>query len=219
MIERLLPTGVVSAYRRDDPADAVLLPAEDILMARAVPRRRAEFTTVRHCARLALASLGHPAAPILPGVRGAPIWPAGIVGSMTHCDGYRAAAVTPTSVLTTIGIDAEVHQPLPAGVLDLVASPAERDLLAVLATDRPDVHWDRLLFSAKEAVYKAWSPLTGRWLEFQEVGLVIEPSGRFTARLLVDGPTVAGKELTSLTGRFLVDGPVVLTAVTVGAGG
>ena len=89
------------------------------------------------------------------------MWPAGIRGSMTHCAGYAAAAVGPISRISAIGIDAEPDAPLPDGVLDLVATAAERDRLAVTPR-KPDIpHWDRLLFSAKEAVYKAWFPLVG----------------------------------------------------------
>jgi 4'-phosphopantetheinyl transferase EntD len=214
MIERLLPAGVASSTARTDPADAVLFPAEAAVIAAAVDKRRREFTTVRHCARAALARLGQPAAPILPGLRGAPVWPDGIVGSMTHCVGYRAAAVAPASVLTGLGIDSETHESLPDGVLDVVASSSERAHLTALAQARPGTCWDRLLFSAKESVYKVWSPLTGEWLDFLEAELSIDPVAKtFTARLLVPGPTVGGRPLTALAGRFLVDDGIVLTAV------
>ena len=64
-----------------------------------------------------------------------------------------------------IGLDAEPIAPLPAGVLDVVASQDEREALARLGGERPGIPWDTLLFSAKEATYKAWYPLTGirRW--------------------------------------------------------
>ncbi|NDZ87966.1 4'-phosphopantetheinyl transferase, partial [Streptomyces sp. SID10115] len=78
-----VPVTVVETH--EDPADAVLFPAEEAVVANAVDKRRKEFTTVRHCARTALARIGVPAAPILPGHRGAPGWPDGVVGSMTHC--------------------------------------------------------------------------------------------------------------------------------------
>ncbi|MBN1173619.1 MAG: 4'-phosphopantetheinyl transferase, partial [Micromonosporaceae bacterium] len=90
MIEAILPPLVASAELFHDPPDARMLPEEAPLVARAVPRRRAEFTTGRHCARLALASLGVEPAAILAGPDRAPRWPAGIVGTITHCDGYRA---------------------------------------------------------------------------------------------------------------------------------
>lgn len=215
MIERLLPEGVRSAYALDDVPEAVLLPGEEDLIARAVPKRRGEFSTVRHCARQALAALGEPPAPILPGVRGAPVWPAGVVGSMTHCAGYRGAAVARPEVAAGIGIDAEVHGPLPEGVLDLVSSASEREHLGQLAERRPGVWWERLLFSAKESVYKVWSPPTGRWLGFDEAELRFDAeAGTFAARILVPGP------FAELTGRFLVADGLVLTAITLpGAGG
>jgi 4'-phosphopantetheinyl transferase EntD len=209
MIERLLPEGVRSAYALDDVPGVVLLAGEEELIARAVPKRRGEFSTVRHCARLALAALGEPAVPILPGVRGAPIWPAGVVGSMTHCAGYRGAAVARPSVAAGIGIDAEVHGPLPEGVLDLVSSESEREHLRQLAAGWPGVWWERLLFSAKESVYKVWSPPTGRWLGFDEAEVRFDAEGgSFTARILVPGP------FSTLDGRFLVEDGLVLTAIT-----
>ena len=208
MLERILPASVRSAYARVDPAETMLFPAEQELVIRAVEKRRLEFATVRHCARLALAELGVPSVPILPGVRGAPIWPDGIVGSMTHCAGYRAAAVARTGDIGGLGIDAEVHGPLPEGVLDMVSSAQERAHLAELARERPEVYWERLLFSAKEAVYKVWSPPTGRWLGFEEAALTFDPdAGTFTARLLVAGP------FDTLHGRFLAEDGIVVTAI------
>ena len=210
MIERILPPAVRSAYALGDPPGATLYPAEETLVANAVPKRRDEFTTVRHCARTALAALDVPPAPILRGDRGAPIWPAGIVGSLTHCAGYRAAAVARGSDVTGIGIDAEVHGPLPPGVLDLVSLPAERDHLTALAGSFPGTFWERLLFSAKESVYKVWFPRTGEWLGFEEAELTFDPeAGTFTARLLRPGP------FPSLAGRFLVVDGIVLTAIVV----
>ena len=60
-----------------------------------------------------------------PGAKREPLWPAGVVGSITHCDGYRAAAVARATDLATVGIDAEPHEPLPDGVLAAIALPAE----------------------------------------------------------------------------------------------
>ncbi|MFI7599464.1 4'-phosphopantetheinyl transferase [Actinoplanes sp. NPDC049681] len=208
MIERILPPSVRSAYAREDPPAATLFPEEMPLVARAVAKRRAEFTTVRHCARSALASLGVAPGPLLRGERGEPLWPAGIVGSMTHCTGYRAAAVAPAREVTGVGIDAEEHGPLPAGVLDLVSLPEEREHLAALTRENPGTWWERLLFSAKESVYKVWFPQTGEWLGFEEASLTFDPdAARFTARLLRPGP------FPELRGRFLVEDGIVLTAI------
>ena len=208
MIEEILPPPVVAVDTTGDPAGAVLLPAEEAVISRAVASRRREFTTVRHCARLALARLGLPGTPLLPGERGAPQWPDGVVGSMTHCAGYRAAAVARAAAVRTIGIDAEPHQPLPGGVLPVISLPAERAALTALAASHPGVCWDRLLFCAKESVYKAWFPVTRQWLGFQQAEITIMDNGGFEARLLRDGPP-----LTSFSGRWLVRDGLVLTAI------
>jgi 4'-phosphopantetheinyl transferase EntD len=199
-----------------DPPEAVLFPEEEAVIARAVPKRRQEFTTARHCARTALAALGAPAAPILPGAMGAPTWPAGYVGTMTHCAGYRAAAIARTDRVASLGLDAEPHQPLPSGVLPLVTLPEEREWLTDCARRRPDVHWDRLLFCTKEAVYKGWFPLANRWLGFQDARVTIDPDGTFEARLLVDGPTLLGAgPVQTIAGRWLVSDGLIVTATLV----
>ena len=200
MIGDVLPAGVAHAESFGD-VDVALFPQEAQAVARAVEKRRREFATVRWCARQALAQLGYPPAPVPPGERGCPVWPDGVVGSLTHCDGYRAAAVCRAASWHAIGIDAEPHDRLPAEVTGLVVRPEERDRLAELTAADASVCWDRLLFSAKEAVYKAWYPLARRWLDFQEASLTISPDGGFHARLLVDGPTLDGRPLESVTGR------------------
>lgn len=219
MIERLLPSWVRAVDTTTDASEDSLWPAERAVLQRAVAKRRVEFATVRVCARAALAELGVPPAPILPGPRGAPGWPAGVVGSMTHCAGYRGAAVASERFAASIGIDAEPHGPLPDGVLEAIARPEERSWLAELAVSAPRVHWDRLLFSMKESVYKAWFPLTGSWLDFEGASITVDPAaGAFTAVLQVPGPVLNGRELTTFTGRFSTSDTLVLTAIAVPAG-
>jgi 4'-phosphopantetheinyl transferase EntD len=209
MIELILPPGVVAVEAFEDQPDAVLFPEEEAVISRAVAKRRREFATVRACARAALAQLGRPPAPILPGPRGAPGWPPGVVGSMTHCDGYRACALALSSAVRAIGLDAEPDQPLPTGVLGLVALDQERAMLAALP---PGPCWDRLLFCAKEAIYKAWYPLTERWLDFAEAAVTLLPDGTFTARLLVPAP------VPGFAGRWLARDGLVATAIVLDHG-
>jgi 4'-phosphopantetheinyl transferase EntD len=218
MIEELLPAAVSAAEAFEDPPGAVLFPAEEAVIAAAVDKRRREFTTARLCARTALARLGYSPAPILPGPRGAPEWPDGAVGSMTHCAGYRAAAVAHCRDVRAIGVDAEPHERLPDGVLDAVALADEQSLLRRLSVDEPGVWWDRLLFCAKEAVYKAWFPLTGRWLGFADADITIDATERaFTARIQVPAPVINGSALASFTGRWLANEDLILAAIAVPA--
>src|SRR6202011_411228 len=142
--------------------------------------------TGRACARTALARLGGPEAAIPRDRDGAPGRPRGFVGSITHCAGYRASAVARLTDLRAIGVDAEPHAALPAGLLSVIATPDERSALGALSARRAGTCWDRLLFSAKESVFKAWFPLAGRWLGFGDAVITIDPeAGTFEAALLV----------------------------------
>lgn len=218
MIEQLLPSAAVAVEARDDDGDGGLLPAERALVERAVEKRRHEFATGRACGREALARLGAPNGAILSGERGEPLWPDGVVGSITHCDGYRAAAVARRAELLSLGIDAESHQPLPDRLIGDIARPEELPRLEALAREEPDIHWDRLLFSAKESVYKAWFPLARRWLGFEDATLMIDRAlGTFSARLLEPGPAVNGAPLSGFDGRWIVRDGLILTAIAVPA--
>ncbi|MFC8270629.1 4'-phosphopantetheinyl transferase [Streptomyces cinereoruber] len=226
MIERLVPEGVVAVDAFEDVAEpGDLHPEEAALIARAVDTRRREFTTARWCARRALAGLGAPAAPLLPGPHGAPAWPEGVLGSITHCTGFRAAVAARSSAVAALGIDAEPNGPVRDGVLGTIALPGERRHLRELARVEPEVRWDRLLFSAKEAVYKTWYPWTGRRLGFEDAALTFTVEtgagdgggrlgGGFTARILFPAPRPAASP-DRLEGRWLAERGLLLTAIAV----
>lgn len=206
---------LVSAELYSDPPGLAPLPEEEPLIARSVAKRRNEFITVRHCARLAMRRLGESEAPILKGDKGEPCWPHGLVGSLTHCEGYRGAVVGRGAAVRSVGIDAEPHGPLPAGVLDAVSLPVERNQIAALDDG---LHWDRILFCAKEATYKAWFPLTRRWLGFEDAHIAfgVDPGGTtggFVSRILIDPAALSGPPLRELAGRWSVAGGLALTAI------
>lgn len=215
LLSDVLPDMVAAAELYTDPPDLAPLPEEEPLIARSVAKRRNEFITVRYCARQALGELGVPPVPILKGEKGEPCWPDGVVGSLTHCDGYRGAAVGRQDAARSVGIDAEPHDVLPHGVLDAISLPAERTELTAL----PDgLHWDRILFCAKEATYKAWFPVTRRWLGFEDAHIVFDvdegaTSGGFESRILIDPAALSGPPLTTLRGRWSVRDGLALTAI------
>lgn len=206
---------LVYAEMYDDPSHLAALPAEEPLIARSVAKRRNEFITVRHCARVAMAQLGVPPSPILKGEKGEPHWPDGVVGSLTHCEGYRGAVVGRSSAVRSVGIDAEPHGVLPKGVLDAISLPVERTEISALPAE---LHWDRILFCAKEATYKAWFPLTQRWLGFEDAHITFTvgsdgTTGDFVSRILIDPAALSGPPLIELAGRWSVAGGLALTAI------
>ena len=180
---------IALAATEDPVGDDTLLPQERRLVDGVTATRLAEFATGRHCARLALAALDpHLAAmPLLRDQRGAPEWPTGVVGSITHCAGWTGAVAGRSRGsrfgrgVAAIGLDAEPIAPLPAGVLEVVASGEEREALARLGAEQPGIPCDTVLFCAKEATYKAWYPLTGIVLSHASVDVELSPAGTFTA--------------------------------------
>lgn len=214
-IEAILPTAVVSAEATTDESAAVLFPEEEAFISGAVDRRRREYATVRHCARRALAALGLPPVPIPSGTGRDPLWPPGIVGSMTHCDGYRAAAVARAAIVRTIGIDAEPNEPLPNALVSTVLTSRERVAVSRLADAVPAVRWDRLLFSAKESVYKAWYPLMRAWLGFEDAEIALNLNeNSFVATLTPhDDPVAVGSPRGTCSGRWMAVDGLLITAV------
>ena len=115
----------------------------------------------------------------------------------------------------SVGIDAEPHDVLPKGVLDAISLPVERTELRVMPGG---LHWDRILFCAKEATYKAWFPVTRRWLGFEDAHITFDvdgtgAAGGFESRILIDPAAVSGPPLQTLSGRWSVRDGLALTAI------
>lgn len=139
------------------PLEAARLPE------RVLPSRRRDFTLGRHAARQALRRLGIPASPILTGERHEPLWPEGVVGAISHTAGVVTAVVALRSECGGIGIDIEERRRYFPELVDLIAFGDERR--AIRAAVDP-VAAAVELFSAKESIYKAFSPRVGRYFGF-----------------------------------------------------
>ncbi|AKK09038.1 4'-phosphopantetheinyl transferase superfamily protein [Corynebacterium testudinoris] len=188
-----------------------LHPLEQALVYHSVDLRKAEFGDARWCAHQALRDLGlGEAEPILRGERGMPLWPPHITGSMTHTEGFRAAVVAPQTHVRSMGLDAEPAEPLPCEVVSSIARPGEMAQLDRLAANGIDCA-DRLLFCAKEATYKAWFPMTHRWLGFEQAEIDLRDDGTFISYLLVR-PT----PVPFIEGRWVIrDGYVIATTAVI----
>ncbi|MEU1404351.1 4'-phosphopantetheinyl transferase superfamily protein [Streptomyces sp. NPDC005728] len=210
MIGALLPAWACSAETSADAPLACLHPAErQLLAAAAVERRRREFATGRACARRALADLGTPLrGPLLRGPDGAPRWPRGIRGSITHCPGYRAAAVAFAADADALGVDAERLRPLSRRATAALTTPEERRLLPEPRTSQDaDIPWETVLFSAKEAAYKAWSA-HGHPLTLREAQVRITPTTADGGRLDVRHARLA---MPGLRGAYALASGLVVT--------
>jgi 4'-phosphopantetheinyl transferase EntD len=214
MLSSILSTEIVAAEIFAGRPKTPLLAEEEFALGRAAEKRRREFAIGRSCAHQALARLGLPNTPILIGSNREPLWPGDIVGSITHSNNYYAAAVGYKNRFCSIGIDAELDETLPDGVSDLISIEAERTWIESQEGD--GVNWDRVLFSAKESVYKAWFPIMKRWLDFEAVRVTFEPEvGKFRADLCIPVEINGGCRLNVFEGRFLIERGIILTAVSV----
>ncbi|WP_286954718.1 MULTISPECIES: 4'-phosphopantetheinyl transferase family protein [Corynebacterium] len=216
MIEpNLFPDSARYCYVRTQPEYSDLLnfsqldPREQSLVSQAVDSRKAEFGDARWCAHQALHELGSSVGElILRGERGMPLWPRGFVGSMTHTDGLRAAVVAPSREIRSMGLDAEPAEPLPENVLTMIARAGELEQLGRLREAGVSCS-DRLLFCAKEATYKAWFPLTHRWLDFDQAEIDLREDGTLIAYILAR-PT----PVPLINGRWTIrDGYVIVSTV------
>jgi enterobactin synthetase component D / holo-[acyl-carrier protein] synthase len=220
LVAGLLSPSVTVVETFSDPISTEMFPEEAAYVVRAVESRRREFATVRRCAHSALSELGVEPSPIVPGPHREPLWPSGITGSMTHCDGFRAAAVALKQDMKSLGIDAELNLPLPIGTLELIVTHDERQAIYDLAHAFPNVAWDRLFFSAKESTFKAWFPLTQEWLDFNDCEIDLDAiAGTFVSTLRAAQGYREDRITTKLCGRWRalrsVDGNYLATAVQI----
>jgi len=210
-IDRVFPLksglSLVAGPIEDRVADLYPEELEDI--ERAVARRRHEFATGRQLARQAMAELGLPPAPIRRGERREPLWPAGMVGSITHAEGLAIAAVALAQRLRGVGLDVEIADRVGSELHEKLFVAEE---LASLAG--ADARLPGLLFSAKEAGYKATYPLAGRFIGFQEAAVDVDwAAGRFSLRYL--GEHEPNRVMETAEGHFLFCGRYVLSLVII----
>lgn len=208
-LQRLLPADVIVVEATDEMWNASLTPAESMQVRNAVSRRRSEFRAGRSAARVGLQRLGIVEWDLLADEGRRPIWPPGIVGSITHCRDYCAAAVARSSCYISLGIDAEEGEPLPASLIEVICTARERQWIEKAGGD--EGLWAKLIFSAKEAFYKTYSPVVGRYLDFLDVEIDIDVARTtFTSRLQVRNAHDAG--LHGQRGRFSFESGLVRTA-------
>jgi 4'-phosphopantetheinyl transferase EntD len=201
LLAQLLAPGIFGAELDDTGQPVALHPDEEVFVAKAAPKRQRDFALGRACAHTALTQLEQGGAAIAMGEGGAPLWPAGIVGSITHTTGYAAALVAEARLFSGLGVDAERVGGVTQDLWPRLFDAAERDhLMGLEGESRAIVA--TLFFSAKEAAHKAWR-VKGA-LTFRDIRITPEPKG-FTA---------ARGEMR-LHGRFARQGDLMLTAAWV----
>lgn len=187
MAQGITPRGVVAICRDACGSPEDLFAQERAAIKNAVAKRQAEFSAGRAAARAGLELLGLVPGPIAVGPDRAPVWPDGFSGSISHCrDAAIAVVCSASPTIGHIGVDVELAGALEPDLWQTICTPRERGALGGLADPGERV---KLIFSIKEAVYKAQYPLTGRLLDFQDVEVSAHDcEGTFTA--VIQDPNV-----------------------------
>ena len=206
---RLFPPTVIGTALGPGVFPDALHPAEEAYLRsrRMSGRREDDFRRGRTCARRALRGLGLGEAPILISADRDPLWPGGVVGSITHTEGLAAAVVASDDQILGVGVDAERLERAGADLASVIASAGEAALWssAWIGGD-----WLTALFSAKESVFKATFPRTRTFLEFHDVILTPSPDGHgFTAS--AGGQRTDTTRLTQISGRVVFHDRHVVT--------
>ncbi len=164
----------------------------------AVVSRREGFATGRRCAVAALNLIGTDVSSLNRGQSREPLWPAGTIGTITHCEGLCAAAAAPSATVRFLGIDAEPNVPLTEKLLERISSLTERQMLA---RSGGSGFTSKTLFSAKESIFKALYPKVRVYFGFEEVEISLPgPAGVFEAEL---SPMLQDHvKLDRINGRF-----------------
>ena len=209
----LLPAHVALSCTSQFVDAAALSVGEEEYLQNATVERRQEFCTGRTCALAALEELGISLPSIGRNGDRTPNWPAGTVGSITHCKNLCAAAVSPMSATRCLGIDAEVNEPLSLDLLERISSHAEQQELRSAQRHAGALRFTgRTLFSAKESAYKALFPIVGIHFGFEDVELRLDvDDGNFRLVLSQTLQDLAGLEC--LVGRYTTTPSHTITAI------
>jgi 4'-phosphopantetheinyl transferase EntD len=165
----LAPPGVAIGYRVIAPQDEdALLPEELLGFQTSVLKVRRQSGAARIVARGLLDGFGFSTTALSRSTSGSPIWPPGVVGSLSHDETIAIAAIARTEHYAALGIDVEPAVPLPPDLARLVATPKERGRYPASVTE------SRILFVIKESIYKALNPIDGLFLDFQDIEIDLD---------------------------------------------
>ena len=214
-LDALFPDGVMMAECEPSFTGSSTFIEETCYVANAREKRRHEFLAGRACARTAMAKLGLPAVAIPAAPDRTPVWPAGIVGSISHCETLCIAAVAKVSDgYASLGLDIEPAEALPGDILDIVCTGPEQSWLRC----QPEAHRGllaRLIFSAKECAYKCQYPLTRTLIDFNAFQIGVG-NGTFTATFTEPVGRFATGDI--LQGRFRLSSAYIVCAMALDTG-
>ncbi len=203
MINNLLPNNIACEILYESTDNLLVHEAETASIQHASKKRITEFLNGRHCAHKALIKLGYTKKiAILQGSKREPLWPESIVGSITHCKGYYAAVVSFNKIIKGIGIDAETNMDLSKKVVITTQTEKEILLNSILSKDISNLCLNKLVFSAKESVFKFLYPLVKQYIKFKDIEINLNLTNKTFSVIILNTKLSSKTKNSLIVGKF-----------------
>ncbi|MEO7035156.1 MAG: 4'-phosphopantetheinyl transferase superfamily protein [Polyangiaceae bacterium] len=207
LLSHLFARGIATSGRDPRHVTAPANAAEELLVAGASPRRKREFWGGRACARDALRAFDRADQAVLRGKRGEPLWPDGVIGSISHAEVFCAAVVASSDDYLGVGVDVELDGRVSPEFARRVCSPKE---LARCAEFGPVDELASVVFSAKESAYKLQYPASQTVLYWRDLEVLLH-EGAFTVRVLTNNPPFGSARM--LVGRWARGAGLIVSGI------
>jgi 4'-phosphopantetheinyl transferase EntD len=197
----LVPEQTVIDVSLVTPCGFELHPDERALTGKMAAKRLADFRASRYVASNALSQLGHSDFAILINQQRGPIWPPGIIGSLSHCSEIAVAVAIDDRSIASIGIDVEAYYEMEENLRKLICS--EQEMKHLRSIGQPEL-MSKIVFSIKEAIYKCLNPLIQQWIDFKDVSIVLDKNKQtYVANL--NSELTARLGCSTISGRWLIN--------------
>lgn len=212
-IKHLFPTPVETYCCLVQDYTEHLHSEELIIISKAIEKRRYEFSTGRLCARKALQQLGKYNCILTQAENGEPIWPEQTTGTISHSKKWAAAAVSTTTDIMAIGFDIETVSRVSSDILKRIITDSEKEQLKKKDKQKAQ-EYKALIFSAKEAFYKALSKLYSKTLRFKDVSIILKENS--TEFKIVEPTNELNSFLKNVRPfcRYFIHGNDIFTSIT-----
>ncbi len=216
MINHLVPNNIACVITNGSIITSEVHPTEINLLQDASNQRKTEFLQGRNCAHIAMQMLEyHEHQAILIGENREPVWPKSLIGSITHCEGYCAAAVAFKTNFRGIGIDVEVNTPLDNKLISTTQTQSEIIKNQQLQKENVNklVCLNKIIFSAKESAFKFFYPLVQHYIKFKDIEINIDFTTKSFYVTLLQPELISKVNILTLIGKFDYDALHIVTCV------
>ncbi len=170
-IDNLFPKYVRSYCCRIQDYTQQLHPEEFCVISKAIEKRRYEFSSGRLCVKKALQKVEIDSCILKQGINGEPLWPDNVTGTISHSNSWAGAAVAIKNIVIGIGFDIETVGRINDRMLKKIITDQEKNQLK-RKNKQESGEYTALIFSAKEAFYKALSYKYTEALRFKDISII-----------------------------------------------